>query len=179
MACALSGFAGCKPSASGGNVASGSPAPSAAPNPSAKADLPPAIAIPEVLITLRRELQFKDGAGNTAFTLPAGEKLISESTQGLEYIVLRNGLAIRIHCDDASEGHARFSDGRVEHLAAQMAQEIRTQGKVPTNERIVARAAQALEDHRLEGDPAELATEVENLQKALLLHPDIDTAPNP
>ena len=132
---------------------------------------PQAIAIPEATIILKRELRFKDSDGNTALVLPAGETLVSESTQGLEYIVVREGRTFRVHCDDACEPHGRFSDGRAEHLALQMAQEIRAEGKVPTNERIVTRATRALEDRKLKGDPNELHTQVDSLQRVLLLHP--------
>jgi hypothetical protein len=132
---------------------------------------PPVIAIPDTTIILKRELQFKDEDGNTALVLPVGETLVTESTQGLEYIVAREGRSFRVHCDDAFEPHGRFSNGRVEHLALQMAQEIRAEGKVPTNERIVTRATQALEDRKLDGDPADVQKQVDSLQRVLLLHP--------
>jgi len=122
------------------------------------------------MITLKRELQFKDAEGNIALVVPAGEQLVSDSTQGLEYIVVREGRTIRIHCDDAYESHGHFTEGRVEHLAVQMAQEIRAEGRVPTNERVVARAIQAVEEHRIEGSPSDLQTELESLQNVLLLH---------
>jgi hypothetical protein len=142
----------------------------ATPVESAKPGGAPVIAIPETTITLKRELRFKDNEGSIALSLPAGTQLVTESTQGLEFIVVRDRHTIRVHCDDAFESHGRFTDGRVEHLALQMAQELRAEGRAPTNERIVSRAIQAAEDRRLEGSPSDVESQLDSLQKVLLLH---------
>ena len=132
------------------------------------------IPIPETEITLKHALQWKDSAGNPGMVLEAGTQLVTESTQGLDYIVSREGRTFRIRCDDAYENHGRFTNGQVERLALQMAAEIRAGNKAPTNERIVARAQEALEQGRLNASFTDPASLVDSLQRVLLLHPSVD-----
>jgi hypothetical protein len=132
---------------------------------------PQPIPIPETMITLKHALQWKESAGNPGVALEAGTQLVTESTQGLDYIVSRDGHNFRIRCDNAYESHGRFTDGRVEQLALQMAAEIRAEGKVPTNERIVSRAQEALEQRRFNASFADPASVVDSLQRILLLPP--------
>jgi hypothetical protein len=152
------------------------PAEIAAPEPQGE---PQPVPIPETLITLKHALQWKDADGAPGVVLEAGAQLVSESTQGLDYVVSHHGRTFRIRCDDAYESHGRFTDGRVEQLALQMAAEIRATGKVPTNERIVSRALEALEQRRLNASDADPASLVDTLQRVLLFNPppDIDVEP--
>jgi hypothetical protein len=140
---------------------------------------PQALPIPETMITLRHALQWKNADGAPEVVLEAGAQLVSESTQGLDYIVSHKGRSFRVRCDDAYESHGRFTDGRVEQLALQMAAEIRAAGKVPTNERIVSRAQEALEQRRLNASDADPASLVDSLQRVLLFNPnpDLDVEP--
>jgi len=135
---------------------------------------PQPIPIPETVITLKHALQWKDSAGNPGLVLEAGAQLVTESTQGLDYIVSRDGRTFRIRCDDAYESHGRFTNGQVEQLAVQMAAEIRATNKAPTNERIVSRAYEALEQRRLNASFTDPASLVDSLQRVLLLHPPAD-----
>jgi len=147
------------------------PAEIASPEPQGE---PQPVPIPETMITLKHAVQWKDGAGNPGLVLEAGAQLVTESTQGLDYIVSRDGRSFRIRCDDAYESHGRFTNGQVEQLALQMAGEIREGNKVPTNERIVTRAYEALEQQRLNASFTDPASVVDNLQRALLLTPSAD-----
>ena len=135
---------------------------------------PRLIPIPETTITLRHALQWKDSDGNPGLVLEAGAQLITESTQGLDYVVSRDGRTFRIHCDDAYESHGRFTNGQMEQLALQLAAEIRAEGKAPTNERIASRAQDALEQRRLDPSFTDPAALVDSLQRALLFHPPVD-----
>jgi hypothetical protein len=132
------------------------------------------VEIPETTITLKHTLQWKEAGENPALVLEAGTQLITSSTQGLDYIVTRDGRTFRIRCDDAFESHGRFTDGRVAQLAAEMAAEIRAMGKVPTNERIASRAQEALEQQRLDPSFTDPASLVDSLQRGLLVVPAPD-----
>jgi hypothetical protein len=136
------------------------------------------VPMPETMITLKRAVQWKDVAGNPGLMMEAGTQLATEATQGLDYIVTRDGQSLRIRCDDAYESHGRFTDGRAEKLALQIAAEIRAEGKVPTNERIVSRAQDELEQRRLNASFDDPASVVDTLQR-VLLHPahDLDAEP--
>jgi hypothetical protein len=138
-----------------------------------RADSQP-IEIPETTITLKHALQWKESEGNPALVLEAGAQLVTSSTQGLDYIVKRDGRTFRVRCDDAFESHGRFTDGRVAQLAAEMAAEIRATGKVPTNERIASRAQEALEQQRLNPSLTDPASLVDSLQRGLLVVPAPD-----